>query len=276
MEKDIQTRKDQVIFETSDPREMIGKFTAKRVFKTWTEDYLDEDTGEVVSIERSEVLYDRGTYIDNETATRINFDIQAGEINSVEVTNQRRMAFEIPGTSLMPYKVVAKIGGKNHAIIVQAQSITKALEVSKDFIELQYTCGFYIAGVKMLDNIIILNNNLRNLEEIHDHDENSDGDDKEASIDGGKYYKVEAQVIISTSDEEDGSPEPIYSFLVKTKDVDAAKLVITKYITERVREKQERDGEERKIIDISLLSAAPYPCNVVVDNAFCLAYKEDL
>jgi DNA-directed RNA polymerase subunit beta len=37
----------------------IGRKLAARVLKTWVEDFVDEDTGEVVSIERNEVFIDR-------------------------------------------------------------------------------------------------------------------------------------------------------------------------------------------------------------------------
>ena len=39
----------------------IGRRLAARVLKTWVEDFVDEDTGEVVSIERNEVIIDRET-----------------------------------------------------------------------------------------------------------------------------------------------------------------------------------------------------------------------
>ncbi len=43
-----------------------GRKLAARVLKTWTEDFVDEDTGEVVSIERNEVLIDRETVLEQE------------------------------------------------------------------------------------------------------------------------------------------------------------------------------------------------------------------
>ncbi|HRG52654.1 MAG TPA: DNA-directed RNA polymerase subunit beta, partial [Bacteroidia bacterium] len=43
----------------------IGRKLAARVLKTWVEDFVDEDTGEVVSIERNEVIIDRETILDN-------------------------------------------------------------------------------------------------------------------------------------------------------------------------------------------------------------------
>ncbi len=44
----------------------IGRKLAARVLKTWIEDFVDEDTGEVVSIERNEVIIDRETILANE------------------------------------------------------------------------------------------------------------------------------------------------------------------------------------------------------------------
>ncbi|WP_276497749.1 DNA-directed RNA polymerase subunit beta [Pontibacter litorisediminis] len=41
----------------------IGRRLAARVLRTWTEDFVDEDTGEVVSIDRNEVLLERDSEI---------------------------------------------------------------------------------------------------------------------------------------------------------------------------------------------------------------------
>ena len=47
-------------------KKIVGRKLAARVLKTWTEDFVDEDTGEVVSIERNEVIIDRETVIEPE------------------------------------------------------------------------------------------------------------------------------------------------------------------------------------------------------------------
>ena len=44
-------------------KKAIDRKLAARVLKSWVEDFVDEDTGEVVSIERNEVLFDRETVI---------------------------------------------------------------------------------------------------------------------------------------------------------------------------------------------------------------------
>ena len=45
---------------------MVGRKLAARVLKSWVEDFVDEDTGEVVSIERNEVVIDRETILEND------------------------------------------------------------------------------------------------------------------------------------------------------------------------------------------------------------------
>jgi DNA-directed RNA polymerase subunit beta len=44
-------------------KKVVGRRLAARVLRTWTEDFVDEDTGEVVSISRNEVLMERDSVI---------------------------------------------------------------------------------------------------------------------------------------------------------------------------------------------------------------------
>jgi len=47
-------------------KRLIGRKLAARVLKSWVEDFVDEDTGEVVSMERNEVIIDRETILEND------------------------------------------------------------------------------------------------------------------------------------------------------------------------------------------------------------------
>ncbi len=57
---------DEVKATKSGLKKVMGRKLAARVLKTWVEDFVDEDTGEVVSIERNEVLLDRETLLEQE------------------------------------------------------------------------------------------------------------------------------------------------------------------------------------------------------------------
>ncbi|QFQ13212.1 DNA-directed RNA polymerase subunit beta [Pseudoprevotella muciniphila] len=52
-------------------KKVVGRKLAARVLKSWVEDFVDEDTGEVVSIERNEVLFDRETIIEQDIIPEI-------------------------------------------------------------------------------------------------------------------------------------------------------------------------------------------------------------
>ncbi len=52
-------------------KELIGKKLAARVLKSWNEDFVDEDTGEVVTVERNEVILERETLITEDNFNEI-------------------------------------------------------------------------------------------------------------------------------------------------------------------------------------------------------------
>ncbi|MBL6666115.1 MAG: DNA-directed RNA polymerase subunit beta [Flavobacteriaceae bacterium] len=47
-------------------KKVLNRKLAARVLKTWHEDFVDEDTGEVISIERNEIIIDRDTLLEKE------------------------------------------------------------------------------------------------------------------------------------------------------------------------------------------------------------------
>jgi DNA-directed RNA polymerase subunit beta len=57
---------DEVKISKSTIKKLIGRRLAARLLKTWIEDFVDEDTGEVVSMERNEVILDRELVIGEE------------------------------------------------------------------------------------------------------------------------------------------------------------------------------------------------------------------
>ena len=57
---------DEVKVSKAAVKRVVGRRLAARVLKTWVEDFVDEDTGEVVSIERNEVILDRETILDKD------------------------------------------------------------------------------------------------------------------------------------------------------------------------------------------------------------------
>ncbi|MCD4746602.1 MAG: DNA-directed RNA polymerase subunit beta [Bacteroidales bacterium] len=55
---------EEIKVSRSGLKKVIGRRLAARVLRAWIEDFVDEDTGEVVSIERTEVILDRETILE--------------------------------------------------------------------------------------------------------------------------------------------------------------------------------------------------------------------
>ncbi len=62
---------DEVKVSKPNLKKAVGRKLAARVLKTWIEDFVDEDTGEVVSIERNEIIVDRETILEEEHVDQI-------------------------------------------------------------------------------------------------------------------------------------------------------------------------------------------------------------
>lgn len=266
------TRKDALVFETDQPAAMIGYYLAEPLTKTWTEDFIDSDTGEVVSIERQEIILRRGELITPEKAQSISFYQQSGDISKpVKLTDQRRQAEEYNTASLKPYKVTASINSKRHKFILEAQTVELAMEVARDWIELNYKGNFTIIGATALSNVILLNSNIERF--------NADGETEEISGTGEsdgettRYYMADAEVSINYLDDEPS--EHNFTFIVKTLDVDTAKAAATAWISAKVRKNHNEtaDGKEIASVKTTLTAAKPFACAALINRAFCEAYK---
>lgn len=125
---------DVKYIRTSDPNKMVGKWLQKSVLKTWSEDFADEATGDVITIRRQEVLMRPGQ-ITKEKAAQLQFFIAAGDIEDVEVCDQpiRDMTLYVP-SYLHLYNVELHYGIEEKALyLVFAQHISQAITIAAEF-----------------------------------------------------------------------------------------------------------------------------------------------
>ncbi|MBL0200236.1 MAG: DNA-directed RNA polymerase subunit beta [Chitinophagaceae bacterium] len=90
---------DEVKADKKSLEKCIGKRLAARVLRTWVEDFVDEDTGEVVSIERNEIILERDTVLDESNIMMI---IQM-EVKSVFIQKE-----EVSGDYAIIYNTLNK------------------------------------------------------------------------------------------------------------------------------------------------------------------------
>jgi DNA-directed RNA polymerase subunit beta len=84
---------DEIKVSKAGLKKVVGRKLAARVLKSWVEDFVDEDTGEVVSIERNEVIIDRETQLEEDHIDEI---IESGvKTILVHKDDQRQQDFAI-------------------------------------------------------------------------------------------------------------------------------------------------------------------------------------
>lgn len=257
--KRVETLKNEIRFFTSDLKQMAHKYLAQNLLRSWKEDFIDEDSGEVVSIERNEVIAQRGRYIDQDLLTEINFFLQSKAIESVEVSNQKREASIVMHTGLVPWSVSAQIGKKKHRFLLYAANIYMALDIAKDFIELNFTDRFYIIQAKEFTSCIFIKSNLKKGESATE--ETSDLEKK--------FYQIDAKI---THGEEEISE--YHTFIVHTIDVDTAMIFINDWIANKL--KEEKESNVHVEFKTTIESAIIIPCSRTIERDFSLAYSEEV
>ena len=296
--KKIETRKDEVRYKTLELSKMLNKYICKRVLKKWTEEFIDEDTGEKVPVERSQMLYERGTVINKETLARIQFDIESGEITEpIEVSNQNRTGYEFENEALFPWAAKVSVEDRSVKFLLYGSSINNTLEILKDYVELHYNGGFTILEAKEFNRCIILTDTLSDKMKGSDIDaeylkgnidfetyietrekDTSDIDGDASSNEGKKFYQLELKIQWKNKDEEEG--EYNAEFVVHTFDVDRAMLIINAYLlaneAKRKREKAEKNEDYlERTFHLLIEKAQPIPIGRYIPKEFSLAYQSE-
>lgn len=275
----METRKNEIRYVTSDPRRMLNRFIAKKVLKTWNEEFIDESTGKPTSIERNEMLFDKGTFIDKDTLSSIQFYMQAGDIKEIEVSNQKRIATELKNTYLSPYLAQAQIKDRKIKFLFYASSIDMAMLVLKDYIELNYSNGFTLLMIKEFDSCIILTDTLKEKkiddpsQEKSDDKEDDEEEDGEDKPDDRKFYEIEAKISYGEVSGQMGT------FVVDTINVDRAMMIITAYLNklqeDKEKEAKEHDREfEKQEIHAMVETSKILPLGRFIPIDFSRAYEE--
>ena len=240
----VETRKDEIRVTTRDLKQMLNKYLVHNLFRKWTENFMDQDTGEVVSLDRNELILEAGTYLGKEECSTINFYMQEGSITEVEVSNQKRMAFENDRDALVPY-IAQVMLDKKKKFLLKSQNIDQAREIVKDYTELNFKGPYRITLLKEFDYCTILVDKLSvtPIDEIGKlaiefSDLYSEEQIKalmgegEEDIPEPKFYNIEARIILTGPKEED-KEETNQTFVVETYNAERAMLIINKYLNDK-------------------------------------------
>ena len=154
---------DIKVTETNKPEEMLHKYLAERAVKTWTENFIDEDTGEKVPVERHEVIFDRGTYIDESLLPKIMFSIQSEELKTVKVCENKPL---VKRDNMNVRRYIVKLADASHNCNVY----TTRAKTPED--AAQMVCDYYtIYGLPtLLGNFSVIDSSTTGLRLLYKED----------------------------------------------------------------------------------------------------------
>lgn len=244
-------------------------YLAENVIRKWTEDFVDEESGEIHSVERTEIVARKGDTADPNTLSAIKFHIDTGDVTEVVFSDVRRGASFTLGKRVSPYLV--KINGwkTRLKILVKAADIQMAREIVEDYIEQTREGRFEFEMVKEVDRLVVI-------EDILPHE--SDGTEGEIAR---YYHRIELYVNIANGD----TPEayraatekarnveslPCYNFLVKATDAEAAQKTVAGWIERNLRE----NGKKSRLAGTVIKTASLYTVDVVIPDWFSAEYVE--
>lgn len=269
--KKMKTRKDETIITTSDPSLMLNKYLVKPLNRSWSEPFIDEDTGEVFEIERFEPVLQRGTFIEVDQLAIINFHLQAGDVTEVTVSDQKRIGKFATSYGVHPWCVTVNLL-KKHKFLCLARNIWQAIEIVEDYCEQKFDIVFDITSAKEFkQHTFIFDDTVKMVEE--------DGQIKtqvEVDEDRGIVY-VFYSVEVSAVFDEGGSAD--YRYLVYAKDVNDAQSVIEKDIRRKIEAENEAYGlnglPSAEMMSLTVKSAKQVNCSGVIGLEFTEAYCRD-
>ena len=301
----IPTRKEEVRYTTSDPKRMLNKYLVNNLFRTWKEDFVDKETQQVVSIQRNEIILERGTLLDKEKIAQIQFYMQEGSIEEVEVSNQKRMGYECENTQLRLYKAKVSTVEKNHTFILYASSITNAIEVLRDYLEQHLGGAFSISDVNLYDKVrAVIVDNLATRKKsnpeldkqfilgeisVEDYLEARVPDDEAEEEDTSKriFYNMAVRVHYGAAASEDGKriaceEEFIEDFIVHSYTATRANMLIEKYCNDIEKKRDDQWDEKhpespalRRPITTFIEESKIFPVGCFIPLEFSEAHKEE-
>lgn len=267
MRKDYTTRVVPV-------EESIGYYLAKRAVRTWAEDFIDEDTKETVTIDRCEVLLERGKLITYELANGLKED----GVNEVEISDcPFRAKEQTDFNSLAHVKVTVRSSNNENAVlIVRSDSLRGAQDCAIDYAEGAVNKIFstpeasyvYITKSEIIGKFHFVGRTNADIEEEEEQLEK----DPDALV--KEPFKVKANFIdTDVYDPEDRSQYGVHKnelFVVWAYDVVTAKNIVFDYLKHKLHTVY-NDRETLRIVGATQFYAHTY-----VPAEYCNEYiKQD-
>lgn len=268
---------------TSDPTLMYNRYFAANLYRTYTESFLDDETGEVVDIERKELLFERGTHINGDVIAKLRFYLSTGDVKEVDVTNQQRRGMFSKGAHLRPYIAKVVVGCKKNKILLYASGLQNVIDIIQDYGELTFSGLFDITTAKEIDFAEILIDTLQPIDLTAEYLKDSismrewaAAEKSQAPAEGEKASLGLWRLDLEVTERFDKQEHLLdCSFIIKTSSVERALAAIEVLLYKR-QEQRIADGDtsDKASYTLKIKAASPMKIDFIIPTEFSLAHNK--
>jgi hypothetical protein len=194
---------------TMEVSEAKGWYLIQNEKRYWTEDIIDDDTGDVTTVERSEVVLSKGCKLtDIDISTLKENNITNVCVSNIPLKGNKQEHMNLWETSL---KIKSKNGEKKKTYIVTAESPTAAETFISDYLEVNVECTFEAVKVSKLEYGKVI--------KLYDTEREEYEADGKHCI---RWYKSQIFVMIEDGDDTEIGSNPGKNILVQATDFETA------------------------------------------------------
>lgn len=270
--KKIMLRKDYKT-EVVPVAKAVGSYLAKAVNRVWNETFVDEDTQEAVSIERIDIIADRGCMVSDDVLKELNYY----KIKEVEISD---ISFRAEESTLFNRIVHIKVTVRNNwgdtaVLIVRGDSLRGAQNLAADYAEgavndifkTENASSVYITKSEIIEGIQFISRTKKDIEEEEAALE------KDADAPVKEPFKVKASFIDTDLYEPECTRSKIGvhekdTFVVWAYDMVTAKNIVFGYLKHKF--KTELKGRET----LRVIGATQFYAHTYVPAEYCNEYIE--
>lgn len=257
--KELRTRYDEIRLRTLDPEIMLGKYLVEPAKRAYKEDFVDESTGEIATVERTEIIEEAGTLVTKDVLARFQFFIQAGELKEVLVSNQNRCGARSNYNIPVPYTVTLKpFEAPAVKLLVRANSLPMAIQIAEDYGDYIIPGRYRTKSAKREDDFIIIDEPLKEKDEK--------GNEKPEP---STYYKIDALITVVDKDGKELLTKSPHTILLPSADADVARKHILRQIATEYK-------KEHGVVsvELTLSEARVFNASDIVPWHFSLKYSD--
>lgn len=274
-ESKVVITRDDVLNGTKDAEFKNHPFLATNLTRSYLENLVNAETGEVVPVRKYETISHRGDAIDDDVFAKIRFHAQCQELDDFSISDQCRAGVAFKSDNMTVWKVsidvVVNNKLKKQTFLLYACSMEQAVEIVTDFAEQNFDGAFRFNCVKSYHNCRIINNKF-----IKDS-ENTDDDIPFDSM----FYILDC--VIEDVGDKGKNMIGAYSFLTRAANAERAKEIVHTYIATKSDEEFTGNTDKDDIdslpftvnpetMRITIMSANIVKCTHVIHPDFSMIF----